>query len=770
MAPRRPSGGGDAREQRIVPFQTLRIGARLALWLAGTLAVAVAASGAAGYLVAADIGERMLEDELHDLGVTLSTELAAEARRAVGMAELVAGLPAVQQALAARDRAALADLLVPGFARLNEAHGVRQFQIHLPPATSFLRVHRPDRHGDDLSGFRRTVVEVNRTGEARYGLERGVAGLGVRGVVPVRHQGRAVGSVELGLAVDERFFETFRAATGADIGLFLETGDGGFETYAGTFPSSTTLDDGTLRRGLDGGALLPRLDLRGGEAAALVMPITDFSGEAIGVGVVARDRGHLDHALIEARNLTLAIFAAMLLLAVVMAWRMNRGIGRPVEHMTEAMRRLAADDPAVEVPPTRRRDEIGAMAAALAVLKDNAAERRRLRSAQVDASHAAEERRAAVQDMADHVEAETVQVVGVVAGEAQEMAGLSAEMAGSMATMVGEAGSAASAAGEALGTAQTVSAAAGELAASIAEIGRQVAHSNEVAGRAVGLAGETREVVRGLAESAGRIGKVVDVIGDIAARTNLLALNASIEAARAGEAGKGFAIVAGEVKSLATQTARSTAEITEQVQAIQDVSRKAGQAIGEVSSTIDEIGAIASTIAAAVEQQTAATHEIARNVEETAGASRDVTGRMDTVSAAAERTGAQAERVRTVAAALTQDVRGLQSSLNQIVRTATADADRRASPRHPADLAARMVAGMVPYDVRVVDVSTGGMQLSGAPDLASGTAVSVEVPAAGWRCRAMVRGGGRGRLHLQFDGVGLTEAEIGRVVREASAA
>jgi methyl-accepting chemotaxis protein len=519
-----------------------------------------------------------------------------------------------------------------------------------------------------------------------------------------------------------------------------------------------------------GETMLPRLYSRGTDHAALLLPVRDFSGEVIGVGVVARDRGQIDAALADGRNLSLVIGGLVLLLAMLVAWRMNRDIAKPLAGMTGTMRRLAADDLSVEVPRTARRDEIGDMAEALAVFKENAVERQRLQSAQVDADQASAQRRAAVQEMAATVEAETAQAVGAVAAEAQDMEGVSVRMAEAMSAMTGEAGSAAAAAGQALSNAQTVSAAASQLAASISEIGRQVSHANQVTERAVGLAGETKDVVRGLSETASEIGKVVDVIGEIAAQTNLLALNATIEAARAGEAGKGFAVVAGEVKSLANQTAKSTAEITAQIKAIQDVSQQAGRAIGNVSSTIDEIGSISSAIAAAVEQQSSATQEIARNVEETAGASRDVTSRMDKVTADATETGNQAQRVQTIAASLTEDVRSLQSSLTRIVRTATTDADRRRNTRFSCELPARLTVRGATHHATAVDVSSGGMRLSGAPDLKPGESVQVEVPAAGWRNRAHVCAAEGATLHLEFDDDGLDDAAIAKVCRAGRAA
>ncbi len=176
-----------------------------------------------------------------------------------------------------------------------------------------------------------------------------------------------------------------------------------------------------------------------------------------------------------------------------------------------------------------------------------------------------------------------------------------------------------------------------------------------------------------LNEQVGRIGVVAEMIGEIAAKPNLLALNATIEAARAGEAGKGFAVVASEVKQLATQTARSTAEISRHIGEVRTAADASVAAVGRIGQTIGEISAIAGSIAAAVEQQGTATTEIARNVAETATAANEMTRRIGEVSAEAERTGQRSARVRDDTAALNGLVGELKQSVIRTVRASTAE-------------------------------------------------------------------------------------------------
>jgi len=211
---------------------------------------------------------------------------------------------------------------------------------------------------------------------------------------------------------------------------------------------------------------------------------------------------------------------------------------------------------------------------------------------------------------------------------------------------------AAQASSEASANVETVATASGELSNSIAEISRQVAHAASIANRAVDETRRTDDTVQSLAETAGRIGAVVKLINDIAGQTNLLALNATIEAARAGEAGKGFAVVASEVKSLATQTAKATEEISAQIAAVQKVTTDAVEAIKGIGGTIGEVSSVATSIASAVEEQGAATHEITRNTREAARRTKDVSENIAGVSAGADSTGVAARGVKSAAEAL----------------------------------------------------------------------------------------------------------------------
>ena len=214
---------------------------------------------------------------------------------------------------------------------------------------------------------------------------------------------------------------------------------------------------------------------------------------------------------------------------------------------------------------------------------------------------------------------------------------------------------------------QSVAAASEKLASSIGEIGRQVEESTRITSKAVSDVQRTDSIVRALADAAGRIGHVVGLIADIAGQTNLLALNATIEAARAGDAGKGFAVVASEVKSLATQTAKATEDIGQQIGQIQTATNEAVSAIRGITTTIEQVSEISSAIATAVEQQATATSEIAGNVARTAEAARDVTSNIGGVSRAGNETDAAAADVLTASTNVTKCTSELSGEVNHFL-------------------------------------------------------------------------------------------------------
>ncbi|TXN73711.1 methyl-accepting chemotaxis protein [Methylobacterium sp. WL6] len=365
-----------------------------------------------------------------------------------------------------------------------------------------------------------------------------------------------------------------------------------------------------------------------------------------------------------------AIVAVMIgLLATII----GRSVVRPVRAMTAFMTGLAAGDLSKEVPAKERRDEIGAMAAAVQVFKDNLIRTRAIEAETAQGDLAAEaQRKAGMRQMADDFEAAVGGIVGMVSSSATELQATARALTATATETACQSTMVATAAEEAGTNVTTVAAAAEELGASVLEIGRQVGGSAALAHAAVQEADQTGTLVQALSAAVSRIGDVVGLISNIAGQTNLLALNATIEAARAGAAGKGFAVVAAEVKALAEQTAKATSEISGQIAQIQTSTGQAVASIGGMTGRIRQISDVATSIAAAVEQQGAATQEIVRNVSQAAVGTAEVTGNITGVAAAAEETGAAATQVLGAASELSRQSEHLAAEVDHFLATVRA--------------------------------------------------------------------------------------------------
>ena len=577
----------------------------------------------------------------------INNAIAAESRLAEAMSALVADMPLVQAKFEAGDRKALTELFAPGFKHLAKEYGVEQFQFHTPPATSFFRVHKPEKFGDDLSAFRHTVIATNKTQTPTRGLEGGVAGLGARGMVPVFHAGKHIGSVEFGMSFGQGFFDNFKTQNGVDAGLHILDRDN-FTTMAATFGKQPLLGVEQLKKAMHGEPQLDHREINGILNAVYAAPVQDFSGKSIGVIEIAMDSSSYQATLSKARSNALMVGILAILVGLGLAMLIARHLVHRIATVVEGVNRVAQGDLSADIP-LEGSDEIA------------------------DLARATREMRRKLHDLAAEVGANAAKVHAAaqeIAGAVEGQAATSTEMSSSVA--------------EITSTMEELSASSTQIAdhsKSVVDIANQTLEGSRkgseamqtVLGRMTDIRNDNQHSLQEIVDLGAKskqISKVMEIINAVADQTKLIAFNAALEASSAGEAGKRFSVVAGEIRRLADNVTDSTSEIETKISEIQDsISRlvitsekgAAGISAGTAASanTADRLGEIVN----AASHTTSAAQQISLSTQQQKTASNQVVVALREIVTASSHTAHSITRISQIS----KEMSGLSARLEELV-------------------------------------------------------------------------------------------------------
>lgn len=572
-------------------FKNLRLWAKLMLGLGSTILVVIALLT---YTNLSEMSALILDAERDALEThrdAIVSSVESEARRAQSLATLLANLPTVQARFRAGDRQGLAAELEPAFERLRLDADVLAVDFHAPPAVSFLRLHDPLTFGDDESAVREIVAAANRLRVPLAGLESGADGFGIRGVAPVLHEGRPLGTVQVAIDFDRAVLGRFKTRHGIDLKLHVPDGNG-FRTVATTDENLAPLPLPVLQRLMEGDTVLDHDDSGDTPYALFAARVLDFEGRPVAVLQMRADRSiYLDAYESSRRNAVLEGLGSILV-GLVIAMAIARPLVRRIEAVIAGLDQVALGNLASPIV-VEGRDEIGALATATNEM------RQRLHDLVAEVGAHAAAVNAVAQEISSAVEhqaassAQMSSSVAEITSTMEELSASSSEIAENSNAVVGVAN-------ETLLNSRSGAEGVQNVLGRMNDIRVDNQHN-------------LREIIE-LGAKSKEIGKVMEIINTIADQTRLIAFNAALEASSAGEAGKRFSVVAAEIRRLADSVTDSTGEIEARVGEIQDsISRLvitsdkgAGVIAGGIAASAESAEKLEEIVTAAAETSSAA--------------------------------------------------------------------------------------------------------------------------------------------------------------------
>ncbi len=459
----------------------------------------------------------------------------------------------------------------------------------------------------------------------------------------------------------------------------------------------------------------------------------------------------VDQQITDTIRTTVILSVSIFVGGFLIAWVIGAGISRPIIRMTRTMTTLADGDNTVEVPARDNRDEIGGMARAVQVFKENAIENDRLRREQESAEQAKQRRQEESEELIDMFGSSVSGVFGSLSEASSSMAATAQSMSEASSETNIQVDIVTRAIGQTSENAQSVASASQELTAAICEIGRLIHASSDIAAHGAGQSREVIAKVEMLREASERIGNIIGIISEIAAQTNLLALNATIEAARAGDAGKGFAVVASEVKNLSQQTQKATVDISQQITGIQDSISGTVDAVRDIGQTITHIHESTNEIAAAVTEQQSATDEIARNVQFVSSSADEIAQSIGQVRNAADQTIAASSKVREASDTMAGQADKLSVEVKDFLSAIKGAGTRHEFQRLSVDVPAQVVgADGARVATRANQISIGGAWIAARIDQPLGSSVEVMLEGVDRPIKSRVAGHAGNGTRLQF--------------------